>query len=128
VLLDSGGVVCSEDAPIDASSLRDVTMLSAGAAHVCALSHGNVYCGGDGGGGVLGLGDMESRKVPALVTLAARPVAVHAGWISTCAKLADGSFQCWGEQDLFELHTKDSEYCGFLKDNVCTLSPSIVTF
>ena len=90
--------------PIDLGGHKAVA-ISAAADHTCAiLDTGNVECWGSGANGQLGYGNTNSvgaTDTPASVgpvDLGAgrTAVAISAGHSDTCARLDDGSVQCWG--------------------------------
>lgn len=81
----------------------DVTRLSAGGGHTCAvLMSGAVRCWGDGGQGVLGhgnelsIGDNEAPASAGDVNVGGTATAVAAGGLHTCALLTTGRVRCWG--------------------------------
>lgn len=79
--------------------LSDVTSVTAGATHACALSPGSIHCwGGTNEHGQLGTGVRAQEMLPARVALPkdVYPVAVAAGGSDTCAIAATGELYCWG--------------------------------
>ncbi|MBK8050721.1 MAG: hypothetical protein IPK16_28595, partial [Anaerolineales bacterium] len=67
--------------------------------HMCAR-HGSlgVLCWGDGRYGQLGDGTWIAHTIPApVIGLAAPPVMVDTGTDSSCAVVATGNVQCWGD-------------------------------
>jgi alpha-tubulin suppressor-like RCC1 family protein len=79
--------------------------VAAGAKHTCALLEGgDVLCWGRGESGQTGRGDGQSwgdtpQRLPAAgqrVSLGGSAVAITAGDLHTCARMADGSARCWG--------------------------------
>lgn len=86
------------------------TTIAAGALHTCAVSTtGAVTCWGDGRFGQLGLGSNAAtmRELPAEVLLAAPAADITAGDRHTCARLTDGSLECWGANDTGQLALGD---------------------
>jgi alpha-tubulin suppressor-like RCC1 family protein len=81
------------------------TALGAGDRHTCALlADGRVQCWGYNRAGQLGDGTTTQRSTPTTVTgLGGRATALAAGWSHTCALLADGRVQCWGNNSLGQL-------------------------
>lgn len=81
--------------------LTEVAQLTAGIAHVCALRSGDeagsVDCWGDNRAGQLGHPEAIDRHVQATeVTGVAGVAQVDAGARFTCARMTDGTVQCWG--------------------------------
>ena len=77
-----------------------VTQISAGSEHTCAVMNGGVQCWGKGADGRLGhdRGDPEeSRVIPTHVAdLTSQVTQISAGSEHTCAVM-DGGAQCWGK-------------------------------
>jgi alpha-tubulin suppressor-like RCC1 family protein len=97
----------AQDRPTEVEGLAAAVQLSLGGAHACArLANGGVVCWGSDSDGQLGRGspppDPPKKKAPR----PARPLAavkglkdvaeVAAGGEHACARLGDGSVQCWG--------------------------------
>ena len=78
--------------------LANVTQISAGNGHTCALiSNGNVHCWGDGGSGELGYRNRSNRLSPGEVVPGLSGVRqISAGGSHTCALIEGGSVDCWG--------------------------------
>ncbi|MGD0167484.1 MAG: hypothetical protein ABSC51_09400 [Gaiellaceae bacterium] len=77
--------------------LSNVTQISGGRLHACALvSGGTVYCWGDNGNGELGDGTTTNRSTPVPAGSISTAAAVSAGEYHSCATLSDGTAQCWG--------------------------------
>jgi alpha-tubulin suppressor-like RCC1 family protein len=81
-----------------------VTAIAAGYAHTCALlQSGGVQCWGDNYYGELGNGAVgsnasnDSATPVAVKGLAGKVTALSAGWYNTCALVAGGAVQCWGD-------------------------------
>lgn len=114
-LLQSGTVACwgrnaagqlgnganvDQKTPVAVTSLGGlVTKLVAGANHTCALlQSGAMQCWGDNANGQLGDGGRVARALPTTVAaLAGSVISLAAGSDHTCAILADGRVQCWGD-------------------------------
>jgi alpha-tubulin suppressor-like RCC1 family protein len=79
--------------------------IAAGIIHTCALlSNGDVKCWGNNASGEVGDGTISTRTAPGpRVPLAAPAVAVACGASHTCALLATGAVQCWGDNMLGQL-------------------------
>ncbi|MAK77837.1 MAG: hypothetical protein CL992_00945, partial [Euryarchaeota archaeon] len=116
VLLDNGSAACwgdneqgqlgdgsrestTEPTYVNISSSRNVTSISAGGDHTCALlDNGTLFCWGDGGDGRLGYGGDVEMMNPMLVNFSIGRIAdaVSSGHRHTCAVLDNGSMECWG--------------------------------
>ncbi|MBX3196655.1 MAG: hypothetical protein KF894_00760 [Labilithrix sp.] len=79
-------------------ALTEVTSVTTGAAHACALRRGELHCWGDNDRGQLGSGRRADEAFPARVVLPpdVHPVAVAAGASNTCMVAANGDVYCWG--------------------------------
>ncbi|HVS66052.1 MAG TPA: GH25 family lysozyme [Thermoanaerobaculia bacterium] len=82
-----------------------VFALAAGGLHTCIVTaEGRVQCWGDGSFGQLGDGEAADARSPVEVSgLAGAATAVAAGGYHTCARLADGSVSCWGDNRFGQL-------------------------
>jgi hypothetical protein len=122
VLASSGGVQCWGNngdgelgdgtttqrlVPISVVGLSSgVTVIAAGFVHTCVLlaPSGGVQCWGSNWAGQLGDGTTTDRLVPTSVLgLSSGVVAIAAGSACTCALLASGGVQCWGENHYGQL-------------------------
>jgi cysteine-rich repeat protein len=87
----------------DSSCLREISQLSLGAFHSCALiANGNVRCWGAGGarldyGNEDFIGDNETPALAGDVNVGGRVSQISAGGSHTCALLDTGNVHCWGE-------------------------------
>ncbi len=87
----------SSGVPLQIGGLSNVTAVSAGESHSCALhANGTVSCWGNGEYGQLGQGSRSGSATPVGVSGLSTAVAVSAGGFSTCALLQGGSVSCWG--------------------------------
>lgn len=82
---------------------KDVTDVSVGGDHICAIADGQAYCWGQGASGQLGRGSTTSSNVPVAVdtsgVLAGKTVTdISAGMGHSCA-IADGQAYCWGRNN-----------------------------
>jgi alpha-tubulin suppressor-like RCC1 family protein len=75
--------------------------VSAGWRHACAaLADGSVRCWGQNEFGQLGDGTVTNSSTPVATRGIASATAVTAGWWHhSCARLADGTVQCWGTNE-----------------------------
>jgi len=98
--------------PVSVSGLSNVTALTLGEFHSCALlSDGTMKCWGHNGFGQLGDGTTTNRSTP--VTVAGLPdpggttpnpvVALTTGYGHSCALLKDNTARCWGENNFGQL-------------------------
>jgi alpha-tubulin suppressor-like RCC1 family protein len=84
--------------PVDLGG-AGVEQITLGLAHACArLSTGELTCWGLNSNGQLGLGDTaDTHPTPTLVLAIEDVVDVCAGGLFTCAVLASGAVECWGD-------------------------------
>lgn len=88
--------------PMQVSGLTDVTGITLGDAHTCALRMrtGNVWCWGDNQYGQLGnatIGPQTQQSVPQAVINLSDVTELSAGLNHTCALVATGDVWCWGD-------------------------------
>jgi alpha-tubulin suppressor-like RCC1 family protein len=89
--------------PVAVSGISNATQVSAGDHHACALlSGGELECWGDNGYesygyGQLGNGSTISSWMPVAVNGISNATQVSAGDRHTCALLAGGTVECWGD-------------------------------
>lgn len=91
--------------PVRVASLSNVSDVSAGVSHTCAVADDQLYCWGTSATGGLGIG-ANTAFDPALVSLGAglTPTRVFAGNNRTCAIAnPDGQLYCWGNNVQGEL-------------------------
>lgn len=98
-----------------------VVELTAGCNHTCALTpDGEVKCWGNNDFGQLGVGDDEARgdqpgemgKNLAAVPLPLAATGLSAGCNFTCARLADRSVLCWGDNEFGQLGQGSTAHLG----------------
>jgi alpha-tubulin suppressor-like RCC1 family protein/outer membrane protein OmpA-like peptidoglycan-associated protein len=99
--------------PLDVTGLTDVTAITAGAYHTCALiNDGTVKCWGRNNDGQLGNNSTASSDVPVSVSGLTSVTAISAGGGEmpdfsesghTCALLTSGAVQCWGDNSRYQL-------------------------
>lgn len=77
--------------------------------HTCArLVDGTVYCWGYNTSGQLGNGGFANTSLPgATVTLADRAMQIDTGAAHTCARLANNTVWCWGDNSSGQLGDSD---------------------
>ena len=82
--------------PVVVSGLSNVTHISAGSDHSCAVSGGAAKCWGSNTYGQLGDDSVTTRSAPIDVSgLAAHVTVIEAGGYHTCA-IVSGAAVCWG--------------------------------
>ncbi len=97
-----------EPVPVQISGLSNVTGLTAGSGHVCALKNDNtVECWGRGIDGELGNGANNNETAPVTVTGLGDAVKISAYSTHTCATRQDSSAVCWGAGDFGMLGNGD---------------------
>lgn len=82
--------------PVQVVGLRDVSAISVGGAHACALRAGHVLCWGGNGVGQVGDGTTEQRPAPVEVPMLDDVIEIAAGAGHQCALRRDRSVWCWG--------------------------------
>lgn len=74
------------------------TQVAVGVDFACALSLGELKCWGKNDAGQLGIGSVQDEVLVATaVNLPGHVLEVSAGGSHACARLADGSVWCWGQ-------------------------------
>lgn len=98
--------------PFDVSGLSEnVTAVSAGGSHTCAIHAGALKCWGSNLYGRLGDGTEEDRHVPTgVMGLDTGAVDVSIGNGHTCALLDTGGLKCWGYNAEGQLGTDDQNH------------------
>jgi hypothetical protein len=82
--------------PVTVKGLSGIEAITAGHAHACALTQGEVRCWGANGVGQLGDGTTERRVEPVAVKGLDGVVEVVGGGGHSCALRKDDSVWCWG--------------------------------
>jgi alpha-tubulin suppressor-like RCC1 family protein len=103
---DEAGEAPIDNDPFGVVNGLSVVSMALGRQHSCAiLSDAQLYCWGENQNGQLGVGTNADRKIMTdPVDLGGKVVAqVSAGGQFTCARLADGTVQCWGLNSSGEL-------------------------
>jgi len=127
-LLNSGGVKCwghhfygqlgnstiggaGSATAVDVTGLSNVTAISAGGFHACALQNtGIVKCWGANLSGQLGNGNKASSASAVDVTGLAGVTTISAGYKHTCAVLNTGEVKCWGSDQSGQLGNGGSDF------------------
>lgn len=91
-------------APLD----QNISKVSLGSAHACAIIAKEVYCWGNNNNGELGRGVTHPQSSPQptpakVVGLSNNIVDVWAGYYATCAKAETGEVYCWGRNSEAQL-------------------------
>jgi hypothetical protein len=113
------GTTDYRSSPVYPSGIHDAISVSAGGgvmqlalqASTCAArAGGDVWCWGSNPSGQLGDGTTSDRSTPAPVTalsgvveVAVGAVSIHPQGAHACARRADGSVACWGQNDVGQL-------------------------
>jgi len=99
------GEILSENHPSTPLSSINVTAISAGEDHTCALTgSGGVLCWGHNSSGQLGNGSTVDLYAPMYVVgLSSGVASVSAGGSHTCALTTAGAVKCWGENSSGQL-------------------------
>jgi alpha-tubulin suppressor-like RCC1 family protein/subtilisin family serine protease len=94
---------------VNFGSDQRATEVVVGGEHACALIvDGTVRCWGENASGQLGNGTTKSRRAPVTaVSGISTAVSVAAGASHTCAVLASGRVDCWGDDYFGQLGTDD---------------------
>jgi len=81
--------------------LTEVSRVTAGAAHACALRRGQIHCWGKNDRGQLGSGMFQNELFPSRAALPSDVLAVDvaAGGDDTCIIASNGDVYCWGAND-----------------------------
>ena len=96
--------VCSLT-PVAVSGITTATAIAAGDSHTCALlASGGIDCWGSNGYGELGDGStINESATPVAVSGITTATAIAAGVRHTCALIAGGGVDCWGDGALGQL-------------------------
>ncbi len=119
----------ASDEPVVCTTTPCVTQLVAGSAYFCALfSDGSIRCWGRDSQGSLGRGadagnPTGTRPAPVVGITNATQVSASSLGYATCARLADGRVQCWGENTNAQLGLRASPV---LRDGVSRSTPADV--
>ena len=93
------------DVPVTVSGITTASGVAASFEHVCAvLTSGKVECWGDNEFGDLGDGhSFEETATPVAVTGISTATQITAGVFFSCAVIAEGDVDCWGDNETGEL-------------------------
>ncbi|MBI4700441.1 MAG: hypothetical protein HY744_04610, partial [Deltaproteobacteria bacterium] len=91
--------------PTQVSAIAAAIAISAGFNHTCVIERpGTMTCWGNNFAGQIGDDSTDMRAVPVAVQGLAEPAtSINAADSSTCARLADGTLNCWGANDRGQL-------------------------
>jgi alpha-tubulin suppressor-like RCC1 family protein len=102
-----GGFTRGSSTPVQVVGITNAIQVRAGADHICALiSNGTIECWGNNQAGDLGdgvtdhgykNGGRDFSPTPVRVEGITSATSVGAGQAHTCASLADGTVECWGD-------------------------------
>jgi len=130
------GTPCSET-PVQVSGVTDATAITAGGQYSCALlASGHVDCWGYPNLGELGdgatsgpdtCGTVTCNTSPVSVTGITDAIAVSAGAAHTCALLATGHIDCWGDNIFGELGDGSNTGPDTCNGTPCSETPVQVT-
>lgn len=97
--------ITSSPTPTLVSGITNAIQIDSTFWHTCAtLSNGGVKCWGYNNAGQLGDGSLANKNTPVdVVGLSQNALHVSAGNFHTCALMADGNVQCWGNNTKGEL-------------------------
>ncbi len=99
--LGDGTVVAARATPVVVLGVRNALQVEAGARQTCALlTDGTVLCWGRNEYGQLGLGFVLDEIIAAAPVQGVRTATqIAVGSYHACARLRDGTVQCWGHND-----------------------------
>lgn len=89
--------------PLRVQMSGDVTAVSAGARHACAIAQGLAYCWGDNRSGQLGDGTTGPSPIPVRVSGNLTFLAIAAGNTHTCGITSGNVTYCWGDNSAGQL-------------------------
>jgi alpha-tubulin suppressor-like RCC1 family protein len=115
-------------APVKAQGLGKVIAVAAGYQHSCAISDGTLVCWGDNSHGQLGSSLIEggaNTPEPVGLPTGTQITAIRVGGNQSCALLAGGTFECWGENNCGQLGqgTFNATMTAFPSDGIVMPAP-----
>jgi len=122
-----GNNPCSAE-PLD-TGLATVAQIASGESHTCALlTDGTVRCWGANDAGQLGFGALDvctkygypCARAPGAVARLEGVAQIAAGGLHTCARMIDGTVQCWGSDADGELGFTAKETCNGSEAEPCS--------
>jgi alpha-tubulin suppressor-like RCC1 family protein len=110
-------------APVVITNLADVSAITAGTDHYCALrTNGTVACWGGNDKGQLGDGTTtDSLETPVTVSGVTNAVAVSAGARHSCAVISGGTVRCWGDTSRTEPSVSNAATISVGGDHACAV-------
>jgi len=110
-----------------AASSGNIVRIDGGRYHTCfSTKSGAVYCFGQGAYGALG-NNGSYRGVPTQALVIDDAIDVQCGGRFTCARRAEKTLFCWGEDQAGQLGGPDTKPCGDAQiDSVCAPVPQVV--
>jgi alpha-tubulin suppressor-like RCC1 family protein len=95
--------------PTKVSTLSEITSISAGNKHTCAITQNDsLYCWGANGNGQLGIGNTDQKIGPTLVSTLPGVKSVDGGEWFTCAVTTSNYGYCWGFNYAGQLGTENT--------------------
>ena len=130
----NGPAIAKAYSPVDVVGLSgNITAISAGSYHTCAIVNGAAKCWGDNTSGQLGNGANEDGDGPAIVKayspvdvpgLSSGVTAISAGFDHTCA-IVNGAAKCWGRAQDGKLGNNDATTDHYVPVDVASLSSGV---
>ena len=117
--LGSGSVGGSNNSPVKVAELDNVSMVSAGSVHTCALiESGKIYCWGSNAHWTLGSdisttgSPLYAKPSPAEVSDISNGIYISSGFWNSCAITSDKLTKCWGANNPYGWLAEDGNYIG----------------